>query len=164
LEGFDAILVIIDKTTKKAVFVPTNTTLTSKDYANILVTHWIRHFGIPKTVTSDRGPQFVSWFVACFYNTCGIKGTPSTAYHPQTDRQTERVNQELEIYLRFYVNSLHDNWHAWLPLAEFSYNDKSHSTTKISPHFATLGMHPWKGDPNVYPTPVIQLEQTSVSK
>jgi hypothetical protein len=149
--GFDAILVIVDKTTKKAVFVPTKTTLTSKDYADILVAHWIRHFGIPKTVTSDRGSQFVSQFIACFYESCGIKGTPSTAYHPQTDGQTERVNQELEIYLRFYVNSLHDNWHIWLPLAEFSYNDKSHSTTKISPHFATLGLHPWKGDPNALP-------------
>ena len=57
------------------------------------------------------------------------------------------MNQELEIYLRFYVNSFHDNWHKWLPLAEFSYNDKIHSTTSVSPHYATLGFHPWKGDP-----------------
>ena len=145
--SFDTILVIVDKSTKKAVFIPTVTTLTSKGYAKLLVHHWIRHFGLPCSVTSDRGPQFVAQFIQSFYDTCGIRGSPSTAYHPQTDGQTERVNQELKIYLRFYINSFHDNWHEWLPLAEFSYNDKTHSTTSISPHFATLGIHPWKGDP-----------------
>src|SRR6202040_4183420 len=144
---FNAILVVVDKTTKKAVFIATNDTLTAKEYADLLVHHWIRHFGLPKTITSDRGPQFVAKFIDSFYKSCGIKGTPTTAYHPQTDGQTERVNQELEIYLRFYVNSLHDNWHEWLPMAEFAYNDKTHSTTTISPHFATLGINPWKGSP-----------------
>jgi transposase InsO family protein len=127
--GFNAILVIVDKSSKKAVFVPTNDTLTSQGFADLLIAHWIRHFGIPLTVTSDRGPQFVNKFIDAFYKACGIKGTPSTAYHPQTDGQTERVNQELEIYLRFYVNDSHTDWTDHLPLAEFAYNDKIHSTT-----------------------------------
>jgi hypothetical protein len=146
-DGFNAILVIVDKTSKKALFVPTNDTLTSQGFADLLVTHWIRHFGFPKTVTSDRGPQFVNKFISAFYESCGIKGTPSTAYHPQSDGQTERVNQELEIYLRFYVNDTHTDWSKHLPLAEFAYNDKIHSTTHISPHFALFGLHPWKGNP-----------------
>src|SRR4030081_2780496 len=59
----------------------------------------------PLSFPSDRGTQFVSSFIKDFYAACGISGTPSTAYHPQTDGQTKRVNQELEIYLRFWVNS-----------------------------------------------------------
>jgi hypothetical protein len=106
-DEFNAILVIVDKSTKKAVFVPTTDTLTSQGFADLLVNHWIRHFGLPVSVTSDRGPQFMNQFIQAFYDTCGITGTPSTAYHPQTDGQTERVNQELEIYLRFYVNDTH---------------------------------------------------------
>jgi hypothetical protein len=79
-DGFNAILVIVDKTSKKAVFVPTNDTLTSQGFAELLLFHWIRHFGLPLTVTSDRGPQFVNKFITVFYESCGIKGTPSTAY------------------------------------------------------------------------------------
>jgi hypothetical protein len=146
-DGFNAILVIIDKASKKAVFIPTNDTLTSQGYADLLLSHWIWHFGLPITVTSDRGPQFVNKFIAAFYESCGIKGTLSTAYHPQTDGQTEQVNQELEIYLHFYVNDLHTDWASHLPLAEFAYNDKIHSMMKISPHFALFGLHPWKGNP-----------------
>src|SRR5438552_780654 len=151
--SYNAILVIVDKSTKKAVFVPTNTTLTSKGFAKLLVHHWIKHFGLPQTITSDRGPQFIAEFTQAFYDSCRIKGTPSTAFHPQTNRQTEHVNQELEIYLRFFVNSLQNNWHELLPLAEFSYNDHAHSTTCISPHYTTLGFYPWKGDLQVIPKP-----------
>jgi hypothetical protein len=150
-DGFNAILVIVDKSTKKTVFIPTNDTLTSQGFAELLIKHWIRHFGLPLTVTSDRGPQFVNKFIAAFYATCGITGTPSMAYHPQTDGQTERMNQELEIYLRFYVNGSHTDWSSLLPLAEFAYNDKIHSTTHISPHFALFGLHPWKGNPLAIP-------------
>jgi hypothetical protein len=88
-DGFNAILVIVDKSSKKAVFIPTYDALTSQEFAELLVSHWIRHFGVPLTITSDRGPQFVNKFIAAFYEACGIEGTPSTAYHPQTDGQTE---------------------------------------------------------------------------
>jgi hypothetical protein len=98
-EGSNAILVIVDKSSKKAIFIPTNDTLMSQGFAELLVKHWIQHFGIPVTITSNQGPQFVNKFIAAFYESCGITGTPSTAYHPQTDGQTERINQELDIYL-----------------------------------------------------------------
>jgi hypothetical protein len=63
------------------------------------------------------------------YQNLGIEANPSTAYHPQTDGQTERVNQELEEYLRIYVNERQNDWVDWLPIAQFCHNDRSHSVT-----------------------------------
>ncbi|KAL5533015.1 hypothetical protein ACEPAF_4789 [Sanghuangporus sanghuang] len=76
------------------------------------------------------------------YKLLHIEGNPSTAYHPQTDGQTERVNQELEQYLRLYVNHRQSDWADWLALAEFAYNNREHSATKLSPFFVNTGMHP----------------------
>jgi hypothetical protein len=79
------------------------------------------------------------------YKLLGVKINPSTAYHPQTDGQTERVNQEIEEYLRLFINHKQTDWAEWLSLAEFSYNDREHSSTHISPFFSNLGVHPRKG-------------------
>ncbi|KAL5519677.1 hypothetical protein ACEPAH_1360 [Sanghuangporus vaninii] len=76
------------------------------------------------------------------YKLLHIEGNPSTAYHPQTDGQTERVNQELEQYLRLYVNHRQSDWADWLALAEFAYNNREHSATKLSPFFVNSGVHP----------------------
>ena len=133
---YNAVLVIVDRATKKAVFVPTHDTLTSEGFAKLLIEHWIRHFGLPKTVISDCRPQFVNKFIDSFYEACGIQGTPPTAYHPQTDGQTEHVNQELETYLHPYVNSIQKNWAKFLPLAEFSYTIKDW----LSGHLSVLGL------------------------
>ena len=72
----------------------------------------------------------------------GVERNPSTTYHPQTDSQTERVNQELEQYLRLYCNSIQNNWAEWLSIAEFSYNNQIHSSTGRSPFLINLGCHP----------------------
>ena len=72
----------------------------------------------------------------------------STAYHPQTDGQTERINQEIKAFLRHYVNFKQDNWTTWIAEAEFQYNDKQHTTTGFSLFFLNYGQHPWKGDTN----------------
>ena len=69
----------------------------------------------------------------------------STAYHPQTDGQTERVNQEIEQYLRIYIDHRQSDWAEWLSICEFSYNDKVHMATGHSPFYLTEGQHPWKG-------------------
>lgn len=79
------------------------------------------------------------------YKLLGIEGNPSTAYHPQTDGQTERVNQEVEIYLRAFVNHHQSDWVEWLALAEFAYNNREHSSTKQSPFFVNYGRHPYQG-------------------
>ena len=76
------------------------------------------------------------------YRLLHIEGNPSTAYHPQTDGQTERANQELEQYLRLYVNHRQTDWEEWLALAEFAHNNYEHSATKMSPFFANSGFHP----------------------
>jgi hypothetical protein len=67
----------------------------------------------------------------------------STAYHPQTDGQTERINQELEQYLHLYVNHMQMDWADWLPIAEFTYNNREHSATGFSPFFLEYGCHPF---------------------
>src|SRR4051812_25770972 len=74
-----------------------------------------------------------------------VKGNPSTTYHPQTDGQTERVNQEIKRYLWICVNHHQTDWLEWLSIAKFSYNDKIHLSTKQSPFFVNHGQHPRKG-------------------
>ena len=80
-----------------------------------------------------------------FYTMIGVKANPSTAFHPQTDGQTERVNQEIEVYLRAYVDHLQDDWAEWLSTAEFALNNREHSATKQTPFFLEYGRHPWNG-------------------
>jgi transposase InsO family protein len=92
-----------------------------------------------KKVISDRGSQFVSGFMKGLYQNLRIEANPSTAYHLQTDGQTERVNQELEEYLRIYVNEQQNDWVDWLPIAQFCHNDRSHSATGFSPFMITTG-------------------------
>ena len=79
---------------------------------------------------SDRGPQFASKVMKGIYNKLGITSALSTAYHPQTDRETERYNQEFEQYLRVFCNYRQDDWVKWIPYAEFSHNARTNSATE----------------------------------
>ena len=81
-----------------------------------------------------------------FYNLLKIQGNPSTAYHPQTDRQTECMNQEIEVYLWSYISFMQDDWSEWLATAEFALNNRQHSLTKQSPFFLNYGYHPRMGE------------------
>ena len=94
---------------------------------------------------SDCGPQFVARFTRELYCLLRIELAPSTAYHPQTNGQTERVNQEMEQFLRLFVNERQDDWDELLPLAEFSYNNHVHSLTQQTPFMADTGRNPWMG-------------------
>src|ERR1700720_4535525 len=89
---YDCILVICDKLTKLTLLEPVNTTLTALGAARILRDRVLQSYGVPCKIISNRGPQFVSNFMKEFYNLVGIKGNPSTAYHPQMDGQTEQEN------------------------------------------------------------------------
>jgi len=106
---------------------------------------WKIH-GVPRTILSDRGPQFASKFMEDFTKVLGTKRKLSTAYHSQTDGQTERIKQEIGTFLRHYVNYKQDNWTEWLAMAEFAYNDKKHVATNKTPFELNFGRHPWKGD------------------
>ena len=80
------------------------------------------------------------------YSQLGITSNASTAYHPQMDGQTERLNQEVEHYLHVFTNYHQSDWAEWLALAEFSYNDKAQSLMGHSPFYLNYGQHPWKGN------------------
>lgn len=141
-DGFDAIMVVVDKLGKRAHFLRAHTTDTAEDTADLFIERvWCLH-GTPKKVISDRGPQFIARFMRRIYERMGIKAALSTAHHPQTDGQTERVNQDLETYLRMYVDFYQDDWVKWLPFAEFAYNNRKHSATQTTPFFAEYGYHP----------------------
>jgi transposase InsO family protein len=95
-------------------------------------------------VLSDRGSQFIAGFTHELYKLLGIKLATSIAYYPQTDSQTERVNQELEGYLRIFT-SQQDNWDELLPLGEFSHNNHVHLSTQQTPFMVDTGRHPHMG-------------------
>ena len=141
-EGFDTILVIVDRLTKMSLFIPTTTNITSEQLADLYVTHVFSKHGVPADIVSDRGTEFTSKFWRSLGTRLNMKLNFSTAYRPQTDGQTERTNQTLEQYLRLYCNYRQDNWVELLPLAEFAYNNASHSSTQVSPFFANYGYHP----------------------
>jgi len=88
---------------------------------------------------SDRGPQFAVELTKELNRMLGIKTKLSTAFHPQTDRQTERMNQELEQYLRFFIEHRQKDWLEWLAAAEFAINNKVHTATKVLPFMANYG-------------------------
>jgi len=95
--------------------------------------------GLPESIILDRGVQFAAGMMKELNNLLGIQTKLSTAYHPQTDGQTERVNQELEQYLRVFIDHRQEQWPDWLGTAKFAYNNKIHVTTKISPFRINYG-------------------------
>ena len=112
--GYNRILVIVDRFSKMAQYIPINMNITAQGVAKISWDWVFKDMGIPQKVISDRRPQFVSRFMKELCSWLGIERNPSTAYHPQTDGQTEWVNQELEQYLRLYCNYRQNDWAEWL--------------------------------------------------
>ena len=144
-DGYDAIMVVVDSLTKRSHFLPVNTTITAEGSARQFRDNVWKLHGLPTCTISDRGPQFTAAFTAELYRLLGIKAAKTTAYHPQADGQTERVNQELEQYLRLFVGERQDDWVDLLPMAEFQYNNHIHSSTQQTPFFLDSGQHPRMG-------------------
>jgi hypothetical protein len=140
--GYDTILVVVDRLTKMAHFIPTTINVDAKQTARLLIDNVWKTHGTPRDVISDRGPQFASKVTRSLFQIMGIKSNLSTAYHPQTDGQTERVNGILEQYLRIFSAHRQNDWADHLPLAEFAYNNAEHASTGMSPFFANYGFHP----------------------
>jgi hypothetical protein len=140
--SFDAILVVVDRRTKMTHFAPCNSNLDSKKFACLYRNSIFRLHGLPDSVISDRGSIFTSNYTKELIKYLSIKAHLSTAFHPQTDGQTERVNALLEQYLRGYISYQQDDWYDNLALAEFAYNDSISVTTKVTPFFANYGYNP----------------------
>jgi hypothetical protein len=135
----DSIWVIVDRLTKIAHFLPVHTTHKTEKYTEIYIDQIIRLHGIPRTIVSDRGTPFVARFWEQLQGSLGTTVIRSSVYHPQTDGQTERVNQILEDMLRACVIHYGKDWHKCLSLAEFSYNNSYKSSLKMAPFEALYG-------------------------
>jgi len=140
--GKDALWVIIDRLTKMGHFAACQGTGSPEDQADHFLRQVIRPHGLPSSIVSDRGSLFTSDFWRRVSEAHGILRNLSTAFHPQTERQTERPNATLKQYLRAYCNYQQDDWERLLPIAEFCYNNIQTGTTRITPFFANYGYHP----------------------
>jgi hypothetical protein len=135
----DSIWVIVDRLTKTAHFIAVHTTYSVQQYAELYVDHIVRLHGIPKTIISDRGTQFVAHFWEQLHECLGTQLIRSSSYHPQTDGQTERINQILEDMLRASILHFDKSWDKCLSLAEFSYNNSYQASLKMAPFDVVYG-------------------------
>ena len=140
--GFDSLLVFVDRFTKMSHLVPCLKTATAHDFAKMFLDHVVRLHGIPESLVSDRGSIFTSKFWKSLSRMMGTRQRLSTSFHPQTDGQTERMNQIVEQYLRIYCNYQQDNWFDFLSIAEFAYNNAHQTSIDCSPFYANYGYHP----------------------
>ena len=141
-QPYDSIWVVVDRLTKMTHLVPTYEALSSEDMAYMYIEHVFSKHGAPSSIISDRGGHFASRFMKAFCENLGAKLHLSTAFHPQTNGQTERTNQGVEQYLRAYCNYQQDDWVTWLPLAEFQLNNSLSASTGTTPFYANYGFHP----------------------
>ncbi|WVZ93811.1 hypothetical protein U9M48_039766 [Paspalum notatum var. saurae] len=138
-KGYNSIRVVVDRLTKVAHFIPVNTTYSGARLAELYISRIVCLHGVPKRIISDRGSQFTSRFWEQLHDSLDSKLRFSTAYHPQTDGQTERTNQILEDMLRACAIQYGTSWDKSLPYAEFSYNNSYQASLKKSPFEALYG-------------------------
>src|SRR5882724_6888778 len=141
-QGYDAIMVVVNCLSKWAHVIPTTSDVTVSKVAWLFRDHICKLHGLPKEVFSDQGTQFVSNFTHNLSRLLGIKVATLTAYHPQTDSQTRQVNQEVEQFLRLFVNQHQDDWYKWLSIAKFTYNNQVHALTCWSPSMLNTRENP----------------------
>ena len=134
--GKDAILVVCDRLSKMMHFVATIEGTSAEGLARLLWDNIWKLHGLLESVVSDRGPQFTAELTKELNRMLGIQTKLSTAFHPQTDGQTERINQELEQYLWFFIENRQKDWPEWLAATKFAINNKVHMVTKVSPFMA----------------------------
>jgi len=147
-EGCDQLWVVVDRFTKIAHFLPLpKEGKTAADLAVIFAREIWKYHGLPTDIVSDRDSRFTSETWKGFLQLSGIRPPMSTAFHPQTDGQTERLNQTIEAYLRAFVGYEQDNWAGLLPMADFAYNNSVTTGNVMSPFYANYGFHPIASNP-----------------
>ena len=137
--GKDTVLVVCDRLSKMTHFVATTEGASAEGLARLFWDNVWKLHRLPESVVSDRGPQFAAELTKELNRMLGIKTKLSTAFHPQTDGQTERMNQELEQYLQFFIEHRQKDWPEWMAAAEFAINNKVYMATKMSPFIANYG-------------------------
>ena len=140
--GHDAILTLVDSVSKMAHFIPTRSTTTAADTLELLADRLVRYRGLPSTLISDRDVRFVSELWKLFCERFKIKRALSSAWHPQSDGQTERAHRTLEQILRCYIQSDEQQWENLLPAAELAYNCTVHNSTGLTPFEVMIGENP----------------------
>ena len=141
VEGFRSVLVVVDRFFKYAVFILAPSECPAEEAA-IFFNNVVKHFGMPEDIVSDRDTRFTGRFWVELFKMWGTECKFSTANHPQTDGQAERVNQMLEEYLRHFVTASQKNWLELLEPAQLSYNLQQSSATGISPFEVAIGFQP----------------------
>ena len=140
--SFNCIMVVVDLLTKYSHFIPLKHPFTAVGVAQSFFSTIYRLHGLPQSLVSDRDRIFTSHFWSELFKLADVKLCHSSAYHPQSDGQIERVNQCLETYLRSFVHACPTKWSSWLTAAEFWYNTCTHSTTGRTPFEALYGYPP----------------------
>uniref|UniRef100_A0A670KNJ5 Gypsy retrotransposon integrase-like protein 1 n=1 Tax=Podarcis muralis TaxID=64176 RepID=A0A670KNJ5_PODMU len=140
--GKTAVLVVVDLFSKMAHFIPCAKVATAEQTAKLFIDHVFKVHGLPRSILSDRGRQFISNFWQKLMGFLNVKINLASARHPQTNGQAERVNAIMQQYLRCYANQQPATWVDYLPLAEFAYNNTKHVSTGVTPFFANNGRHP----------------------
>ena len=136
--GHTGILVVCDRFSKASHFIPCNENITAAGTVQLLMENCIKHHGLPRSIISDRDPRFMSKFWRAVFQKFGTKLQPSTAFHPQTDGQTERTNQTLEQLLRCTLEGTAD-WDLQLPILELAYNTSVSTSTGSTPYKIVYG-------------------------
>jgi len=144
-QGYDSILVVVDRFTKIAHFISTIERTSTEGLAQLFRNNIWKLYGLPDSIISERGPQFMAGIMRELNCMLGIETKLSMVFHPQMDGQTERMNQELEQYLCMFIDHRQEKWSKWLGTAEFAYNNKVYIGTKVSSFQANQGHNPRMG-------------------
>ena len=137
--GFDALLVVVDRLTKFCILIPTTITATARDIAFAFLNNVVCRFGLPKSIVSDRDTKFTSDFWTELMSFLDTELMLSSAYHPETDGQTERMNQTLQVMIRHYITPDLFTWDLYLERLELAYNTSKHASAKHSPFYLNHG-------------------------
>ncbi len=141
-KGFDAIMVVVDRFSKMAHFIPTKDEATAQETRTLFFSHIFKHHGLPNDIVSDPDPKFTSKFWWALWKRMGSELKMSTSFRPQTDGQTKRVNLVIQQFPRIYVAANQQDWVDHLELAKFCYNNSEHSAIGSTPFQMVIGKSP----------------------